>query len=147
MFSKAKKQTNIPLETDNSSSDFFLSPHEPHLEENIFNGEGQLSCDIYQDRDHVIVKSTMAGVDPKNLDISVSNDLLTIRGYREMEEEVGDNDFYFREIYWGSFSRSIVLPQEVDHAKVQATLKNGVLTVKLPKKYKSASIKVKNLND
>jgi HSP20 family protein len=115
--------------------------------EDWFSGEGQLSCDVYQTADSIIVKSTIAGVDQKNLDISVSNDILTIRGFREMSEEVADEDFFSRECYWGSFSRSIVLPQEIDSKKVSANLKNGILTIKLPKKYKTTSIKIRQSND
>jgi HSP20 family protein len=133
-----------------NSSDFFLSPQAiDHYESdiNLFSSEGQLSCDVYQDKNNIIIRATMAGVDPKNLDIAVANDLLTIRGFRELDETIRDDDFYSREIYWGSFSRSIVLPQQVDQAKVRATLKNGVLTIILPKKYKTSSIKVRSLSE
>lgn len=112
-----------------------------------FSGEAQLSCDVFEDKENIIIKSTMAGVDPKNLEISVSNDLLTIRGFRETDEEVDEKSYYSRECYWGAFSRSIVLPQEVDQKGIKASLKNGVLTVKLPKKYKTTSIKIKRLHD
>jgi HSP20 family protein len=114
--------------------------------EEWYSGEGQLLCDVYEKGDYIIVKSTIAGVDPKDIDISVAHDVLTVRGSREMEEEVEDNDFYARECYWGSFSRSIVLPHEIDQKNVSASLKNGVLTIKLPKKYKSTSIKIRQSN-
>jgi len=143
---KAKSAKVIPV--TEKQSNFFLSSDELMSNESeLFSREGQLSCDVFQTRDNIVVKSTIAGVDPKNLDISVSNDLLTIRGYREMDEEVNEGDFYAHECYWGTFSRSIVLPQEVDQNKVQATLKNGVLTIILPKKYKTTSIKVKHINE
>jgi len=89
----------------------------------------------------------VAGVKPENLEISISNDLLTIRGFREQEDQVSDDNYYSRECYWGAFSRSIVLPREVDQKRVEAIIKNGVLTIKLPKKYKTSSIKVKQLSD
>lgn len=144
---KSQPSKNIPVSQNNKPADFFFNYENPNLSDDFFADEGQLSCDVCQDNTHIIVKSTMAGVSPENLDISVSNDLLTIRGFREMDEEKSDKSFYSREIYWGSFSRSIVLPQEVDQKKVEATLKNGVLTVKLPKKYKTTAIKVKHLDD
>jgi len=112
-----------------------------------FSGEAQLSCDIYENENNIIVKSTLAGVKPENIEISISNDLLTIRGFREEDESVADNDYYCRECYWGAFSRSIVLPKEVEQKKIDASLKNGVLTIKLAKKYKTSSIKVKQLDD
>lgn len=147
---KSKKLQNIPIKTEKGNSDDFLFSQPDSFsnsDSDFFRGEGQLSCDVYQDEDNIIVKSTMAGVDPKNLDISVSNDLLTIRGFREEDTVVEKNNFYSQEIYWGSFSRSIILPQEVDQNNVEAELKNGVLTVRLPKKYKSTSIKVKQLDE
>jgi HSP20 family protein len=131
---------------ENNAPNFFLS--ENTIESNDFPvSEGQLSCDIYSDEDNIIVKSAMAGVDPKDLHISVSNDLLTIRGLRESDEEIKEKDYYCREVYWGAFSRSVVLPQEVNQNKIKATLKKGILTVTLPKKYKNTSITVESIED
>ena len=141
------QKRNIPIHSQKGSSeDFFLSPYGTDDQE-FFSQEGQLACDIYQDHENIYIKSTMAGVDPNNLDIAVSNDLITIRGFREESEEIKEEDFYAREIYWGSFSRSIVLPQEIEQKKIEAILKNGVLIVKLPKKYKTSSIKVRQIDD
>ena len=64
-----------------------------------------------------------------------------------MDEEVDEKNFFSRECYWGAFSRSIVLPQEIDQKGIKAGLKNGVLTVKLPKKYKTTSIKISHSHD
>ncbi len=136
-------QSKKPMANDDPTSFFFPSYKE---ENDLFGNEGQLACDIYETNDSIIVKSTMAGVDPKNLDIAVSNDVLTVRGFREMEEEINETDFHSREIYWGAFSRSVVLPSAIDQQKVNATLKNGVLTIKLPKKYKTTSIRVRPLD-
>lgn len=145
---KLDKRQKISVKREADSPDFLFNPAESGDPDGDFwASEGQLSCDVFQDEDFVIVKSAIAGVDPKNLDISVSSDLLTIRGFRDTDEEIKDENFYCREIYWGSFSRSIVLPQEVDPDRTDATLKNGILTIKLPKKYKTTSIKVKHLED
>jgi len=107
--------------------------------------EGQLSIDVYQSPDALIVKSTIAGVKPEDIDISINNDLLTIRGRREMIENIREENYLYRECYWGSFSRSIILPVEVEADKIEAFLENGVLTVTLPKarSAKQISIKVK----
>ena len=107
--------------------------------------EGQLSVDVYQDKDNIIIKSTIAGVKPEDIDISISNDLITIKGKREMEETVKDEDYFYQECYWGSFSRSIILPMEVKADQAKAELKNGILTIVLPKAKpsKAVSIKVK----
>lgn len=113
------------------------------LEEDL--EEGQLSIDVYQTPKDIIVKSTIAGVRPDDLDISVNNDMLTIRGKREMREEIKNDDYLYKECYWGAFSRSIILPVEVKADKIEAHLEDGVLTVILPKaKIKNnISIKVK----
>lgn len=107
--------------------------------------EGQLSIDVYQTPDNIMVKSTIAGVKPEDIDISINNDMLTIRGKRSMLETVKDENYLFRECYWGSFSRSIILPVEIESDKIDACLENGVLTVTLPKakNAKQISIKVK----
>jgi HSP20 family protein len=111
--------------------------------------EGQLSVDVYQTKDDIVIKSTIAGVKPEDIDISINNDMVTIRGKREIEENVSQDEYFYQECYWGGFSRSIILPVEIVPDKVEASLKNGVLTVTLPKakKSKSVSIKVKEENE
>ncbi len=95
--------------------------------------EGQLTMDVYQTPTEIIVKSAIAGVSPKDLDISITNDMVTVRGKREQEEEVEEDNYFYRECFWGTFSRSVILPMEVDANEAKATFKNGVLTIKLPK--------------
>jgi len=115
------------------------------LENDYDYEEGQLSIDVYQTPKAIIVKSTIAGVKPEDIDISLHNEMLTIRGRREMTEEVAEEDYLFRECYWGAFSRSVILPMEVSEKKIEAAIENGVLTVTLPKAKiaKQVSIKVK----
>lgn len=105
--------------------------------------EGQLSIDVYQTPEAIVVKSTIAGVKSEDIDISINNDMLTIRGKREEEEPIEDGDYLYRECYWGSFSRSIILPVEVKAEKIEAILENGVLTVILPKERSGKQISVK----
>ncbi|MBU1179462.1 Hsp20/alpha crystallin family protein [Patescibacteria group bacterium] len=109
--------------------------------------EGELRVDVYQKGDNIIVKSTIAGAKPEDVDININNEILTIRGKRELEEEVCDNEYLHRECYWGSFSRSIILPCEVQKGRVKAIIKRGVLTVVLPKMTKKKEIRVKELGD
>lgn len=113
-------------------------------QENWFNEdyEGELSVDVYQNEDNIVVKSTIAGVKPEDLEIYVHNDLLTIRGKRETEAEESASDYFFKECYWGGFSRSIILPVDVQVDKIEATLKNGILKIILPISKKSKQINV-----
>lgn len=104
--------------------------------------EGQLIVDVYQTNEHIIVRSTVAGVEPKDIDISLNNDILTIRGSRKPDINFQENNYYYREIFWGNFSRTIILPVEVDPEKTEASLKNGILTIKLPKKFEERYKKI-----
>lgn len=110
---------------------------------NFGEEEGQLSVDIYQTDDDLIVKSTIAGATSKDIEISLVDDMLTIRGQRELDEEIPNDAYLYRECYWGRFSRSIVLPVEVRGDKVMASLHNGVLTVVLPKVKRSKHTKIR----
>ena len=109
--------------------------------------EGQLTIDVYQTENEIVIKSTVAGVKPEDLDIAITNDMVTIRGKREKDEEVAQQNFYYQECYWGAFSRSVILPLDVAAEKSEATMKNGILTIRLPKieKEQTKKIKVKPL--
>ncbi len=108
--------------------------------------EGQLAIDVFQTPADIVIKSTIAGVKPENLDIAITNDMVTIRGRRETDEDLKKDDYFYQECYWGSFSRSIILPVDVQTDKSLATLKNGVLTIRLPKseKIKTKKIEIKH---
>lgn len=95
--------------------------------------EGQLTVDVYQTPEFIVVKSTIAGVKPDDLDVSITNDMVTIRGTRRHDEEVTEEDYFYRECYWGSFSRSIILPVDIVSEKADASLKDGILTIRIPK--------------
>lgn len=95
--------------------------------------EGQLTVDVYQTPEFIVVKSTIAGVKPDDLDVSITNDMVTIRGTRRHDEEVTEEDYFYRECYWGSFSRSIILPVDIVSEKSDASLKDGILTIRIPK--------------
>ena len=103
---------------------------------------GQLSVDVYQTKDDIVIKSTIAGVKPEEIDISINNDMVTVRGVRKKDNEVSDEDYFYRECYWGGFSRSIILPCEIKADKVEAIIKNGVLTIIMPKAAKVSKVKV-----
>jgi len=106
--------------------------------------EGQLSVDVFREGDALVIRSTAAGADPDKLDISFHGDLLTIRGVREADNDIAEDDWFYRECYWGAFSRSIVLPYDVVPERAEASIKNGILEIRLPITASSErSIKVK----
>lgn len=106
-------------------------------EEEAEGFEGQLAVDVYQTEDEIIVKTPIAGVRPEDLDISVTDDVLTIKGERKRNEKIEEADYLVQECYWGSFSRSYILPVAVDAENASASIKDGVLTVAVPKEAKS----------
>ncbi len=95
--------------------------------------EGQLSVDVSEDDDNYYIRALLAAVKPEDLDVSYSDSLLTIRGKRSQKREVEEKNYLYKECFWGSFSRSIGLPAPVKADAIEASLKNGVLTVILPK--------------
>lgn len=105
--------------------------------------EGQLAVDVYQTKNEVVVKAPVAGVDPEGIDIDVTNESVAVRGERYDEKEVDQEGYHFQECYWGSFARQVMLPVECDADKAEATFKNGILTVRIPKLKKQTSKKVK----
>ena len=94
---------------------------------------GQLAVDVYQTKESVVIKAPIAGVNPNDLDIAISDDVVTIKGDRKDESVIEKEHYYVQECFWGSFSRSVILPTSTVPEKAEATLKNGVLTIEIPK--------------
>ncbi len=126
LFSKKTKKPNLIKEKEEPSIAEWLNYEEPET-------EGQLAIDVYQTDKKIVIKSTIAGAKPEDLKISLHHDLLTIKGRREMLEKIKEEDYLYRECYWGAFSRSVILPAEVDNKRVEAEIENGVLTITLYK--------------
>ena len=109
--------------------------------------DAELTVDVYQTSEMIVVKAMIAGVRPEDLDVSITRDMVTIRGTREEEKVARDEDFFARELYWGSFSRAITLPEEIDVDEAEAVEKHGLLILKLPKldKRRQSKLKVKTV--
>ncbi len=107
--------------------------------------EGQLTVDVYQTPTEIIIKTMVAGVKPEDLDVAITRDMVTIKGKRETERTVREEDYFHQELYWGSFSRTIMLPAEVEVEECDAVEKHGLLILTLPKidKHKQTRLKVK----
>ena len=106
-------------------------------------GDAELTVDVYQTDTEIVIKSTVAGVNPEDLDIAITNDMVTIRGKRSHDEEVKGEQYIYQECYWGAFSRSIILPTDVAADRAEATLHNGILAIHLPKIEKEQTKKLK----
>lgn len=92
-----------------------------------------LALDVTEDEDGFVVKASVPGVNPDDLEITLTDNVLTIKGERKEEKEVDEERYHLRERRYGSFSRSITLPVKVDEAGIDATCDNGVLTLSIPK--------------
>jgi len=111
------------------------------------NEEAELSVDVFQTPTDIIIQTMVAGVKPEDLELSIARDTITIRGEREEQRTIDEDNFFTKELYWGKFSRTISLPVEVEPEEVEATEKHGLLTVKIKKvdKEKKNSVKVRSI--
>ena len=121
--------------------DHFFSPS--FTEESPMPEEAKLSVDIFQDEKNLYVVAPLSGANLNNLTVSLDRDILTIRGERNHELSGQEKKYLYKECYWGKFSRSLVLPIPVEAKKVEATLKDGVLKITLPKAEEEKIISVK----
>lgn len=97
------------------------------------HSQGQLVVDIYEKDDFLVVESTIAGVSPQDIDITVEPDLIVIRGQRTKKDKGVSRQYYYQECFWGKFSRTLILPCPIKPDQVKASFKNGILTIFLPK--------------
>ena len=105
--------------------------------------EGNLTVDVYQTPDKVIVKTLVAGVKPEDLDVTIARDSVVVRGKRESHSEVHEDNYIHKELYWGSFSRTVILPVEVEPEEAEAVERHGLLIISIPKIDKSKQTKLK----
>ena len=108
-----------------------------------FQAEGELAVDVYQTEKDVVIQSAIAGVRPEELDITVENDVVTIRGIRKNPDEKEQKQYLHEECFWGPFSRQIFLSEEVDVKNAEAAMKDGILTLRLHKLLREQTKKVK----
>jgi HSP20 family protein len=107
------------------------------------SAEGQLPVDVYQTPSEIVLRAFVAGVRAEELNVSISRDMVVIEGARAIREQIPDSDYFNQELFWGSFARKILLPQEVDVENTSANAKDGLLTIILPKLDKARQTKLK----
>ncbi len=140
---------DLPIASSSSNRDLKtrgLSASRPEpLDDDAPANEGQLPVDVHQTASDIIIRAFVAGVRPDELNISISRDMVEIAGSRSEREQVSGPDYFTRELFWGSFSRKIMLPQEVDVEASSASAKDGLVTIILPKldKAKQTKLRVK----
>ena len=127
---------------DETSEQVNIHQQESQWSEDEVEQDGELPIDMYQTRDAIIIRALVAGVSPEDLNISITRDMVTLQGQREEIQEAPDEDYYHRELFWGSFSRSIVLPEEIVIDEAEAKEKHGLLEIILPKLDKGRSTRL-----
>ncbi len=157
-----KKQSFFSKLTGGDDDDFYEPKFSPTGTPAVFQGDngrgaakddawqkdeeeekGELSVDVYQTADAIVVKAFIAGVQPNSVDIALTRESLTISGTRSDEREVEEDSYFQRELYWGAFSRTILLPEEIDVDMAEASEKHGILMIRLPKINKAKQTKLK----
>jgi len=124
---------------DRLFEDSFVSPFQAYA-------RGEITpIDMYQTPTEVVVKATLPGVKPEEVDITITGDTLTIKGETKTDEKIKREDYYYQEHRYGAFSRCVALPQGLDTEKAEANFEDGVLTLTIPKseQVKPKQIKVK----
>lgn len=119
------------------SEEDWLEPTEPP------EYEGQLAIDVYQNEEAVMIIAPIAGVADKDIEISITDEVVTIRGQRHRPEAVTDENYFTQECYWGAFARSYLLPVAVEAEGASASLSNGILKVVIPKQEKAKTKVIK----
>ena len=111
------------------------------------NEEAELAVDVYQTPTDIVVKTMVAGVRNEDLELTIARDMITISGKRKEDQNIDEDNYFTKELYWGKFSRTILLPQEVEPEQVEATEKHRLLTIKLQKvdKEKKNTVKIKSI--
>ena len=128
------KSRHLPLDEDMEEVD-------PDME------EGELSVDVYQTESEIIIEAMVAGVKPEDLHLSITRDMVTIKGRRDGNTQITHDDYFYKELYWGTFTRTILLPHEVEIEEAEAVEKHGLLIIRLPKvdKARQTKLKVKSI--
>ena len=126
------------LNDDSLSNDSAPAPSEPSADDSNWNDAeddfpGQLAVDVYETDELLIVKARTAGVNKEDLDVSISDGILTISGTLSSGDDTAATNWHIQECYWGEFSRTLALPVPVKEDEVAAVLKDGVLTITFSK--------------
>ena len=142
-----EKLTGIVRVDDENEDQEAEEQIEGELQNSEEETEGQLAIDMYQTPNEIIVKTMIAGVKQEDLDVSITRDMVIIRGKRDETNDTTGNDYFHKELYWGTFSRTIILPQEIDVDDSEALNKNGLLTITMPKidKNRQAKLKIRSV--
>lgn len=141
---KAKKKSKVEVEKNPETKSESKKESKPQKleQDDSSKEEGQLAIDVYETDDEIVLQSTIGGIKAENLDVSIEDDMVTIRGSRENKIEKEGKKYFYQECYWGSFMRKLILPEEVDPSRSKAVIKEGILTLSMPKIHRKTKKKI-----
>lgn len=122
-------------EEKNENKEAEQIPETPETE--IFDPEGELVVDVFETDSSFVVLAAIAGIQIKDIDISVEKDMMVIKGNRQDPHLDPEKKYFYQECYWGPFSRKIVLPENIEVEDASAQMDKGLLTIKIPKSEKN----------
>lgn len=128
-----KTKVEAPKEVVSPAPEEKEAPKEAPVASGIFDQDGELVVDVFETNDDFVVLAAIAGVQIKDLDISLEKEMMVIKGNRCDPHGHPDKKYFYQECYWGPFSRKIILPENIDIDKADAQIDKGILTVKIPK--------------
>ena len=139
------KKTETPVVKGKMTRPMHATDEMEDMEQDL--EEGELSVDVYQTPTEIIIEAMVAGVKPEDLHLSITRDMVTVKGRRDGNTQVTHDDYFYKELYWGSFTRTILLPHEVEIEEAEAVEKHGLLIIRLPKvdKARQTKLKVKSI--
>jgi HSP20 family protein len=143
-------EEEVPIKHPQARNEHQARPKHHVIEEEdeeVEMEEGELSVDVYQTTNEIIIEAMVAGVKPEDLHLSITRDMVTIKGRRDGNTSVNHDDYFYKELYWGTFTRTILLPHEVEIEEAEAVEKHGLLIIRLPKvdKARQTKLKVKSI--
>jgi HSP20 family protein len=128
MANKLKPKNSTPQPTDETEEQ-----KEVVSTSALFDQDGELVVDVFETKNDFVVLAAIAGIQIKDIDISLEKDMMVIKGNRCDPHDHADKKYFYQECYWGPFSRKIVLPENIDIDKADAQMDKGVLSIKIPK--------------
>ena len=143
LFKKGKKEEKVEEEEKEEKEEKTKKEEVKVKDEDWFDSGGELAVDVYHSTNDIVIQAPIAGIKPSDLDITIEQDSVKIKGERKRPTEVKEKDYLTKECYYGLFSREVILPVEIDGSRAEASMKDGILTIKVPKIEREAKKKLK----
>ncbi len=131
-----------PKEEESGETSVEVKESSPEERKKWNSPEGQLVVDVYETDKEIVIQSAIAGIKINQIDISLENDIIVIKGERENPCKDKERSYFLKECYWGPFSKEIILPREIDTSRIDAKIKDGILIIRMPKIERAKSKKI-----